>query len=76
LHFYDTRELNKVNYFLILMASSNPETFLAETWNCLGEYEFFLPTDMREDKLHTPKFFNYTTFKIGTTEKVSKFPIR
>jgi hypothetical protein len=33
------------------MASSNPETFLAETWNCLGEYEFFLPESDKEEEV-------------------------
>ena len=41
---------------LILMASSNPDTFLAETWNFLRGYEFFLP---KESKL-----FNYQIFEL------------
>lgn len=40
----------------ILMASSNPDTFLAETWNFLRGYEFFLPKES--------KHFNYQIFEL------------
>ena len=33
------------------MASSNPETFLVETWSFLGGYEFFWPREDKDESL-------------------------